>query len=516
MTSRILARAFLACTVLMGAACRPDTTDGEAGHARLALVEIPADVACVEVTVAAARTITRRVSVVPSATSVYDLTGLPEGAAQISAAGFSAACAALNAATTATWISDPVATTIVRGTPVDVTVRLRRNTRTRVSLDFDPDAIEISGPDGGSGEGESCVGSVTAGKPPLQLLPVVTGLGAAVTAIVPAGSGRQLVALQNGVVRVLDNGALRPLPFLDLRSAVRNMGEQGLLGLALSPSFASDGRIYVMYSPTAPNPSVVVSRFAISADPNVAALGSATKLITITKPAANHNGGQLAFGPDSFLYVGVGDGGGGGDPMRNAQNTSLLLGKVLRLDVSGATYSVPPSNPFVSTQGARGEIWAYGLRNPWRFSFDRATGELYLADVGQNSWEELNVEPAGDAGGRNYGWNELEGSHCFSPAQGCSFAGKVLPVHEYAASGGAIIGGYVYRGCQLPGYRGTYVFGDFGDADVRGLTVVGGTATAAQTLVSSVGSAPTTFGEDTQGEIYVGTASGNVLRLSAR
>jgi glucose/arabinose dehydrogenase len=236
-------------------------------------------------------------------------------------------------------------------------------------------------------------------------------------------------AQQDGIVRIFRNGALVTQPFLDIRSKTRGGGERGLLGLAFPPAFAQKQRFYVNYTDL--NGDTVIAQYRLSANPDIADAASETVLLKITQPFANHNGGQLRFGPDGYLYIGMGDGGSGGDPMNNGQSLGTLLGKILRLDVESAPgrVQIPPDNPFVNRAGARPEIWAYGLRNPWRFTFDRATRDLWIADVGQNTYEEIDFQPAGSRGGENYGWNLMEGLHCFLGA--CSTAGLTLPVAEY-------------------------------------------------------------------------------------
>ena len=256
------------------------------------------------------------------------------------------------------------------------------------------------------------------------------------------------------------------IEFLDIRDRVSNRGsEEGLLGLAIDPH--KDGQFYVYYSAANPRRSVV-SRFSSGskgqpAERKPADPGSELVILEVDQPYPNHNGGQIAFGPDGYLYVGLGDGGSAGDPLGNGQNTSTLLGSILRIDVSechcsGQPYAIPPDNPFADG-GGRSEIWAYGLRNPWRFSFDRQTGDLWTGDVGQNQWEEIDIIERGG----NYGWNILEANHCFNPRNNCDDAGTIPPVWEYSLDGTpcSVIGGHVYRGNAIPWLRGTYIYGDF-------------------------------------------------------
>src|SRR5690349_2696811 len=259
------------------------------------------------------------------------------------------------------------------------------------------------------------------------------------------GSGRLFVVEKGGTIAILRDGQRAPDPFLDITDLVTSSGsEQGLLGLAFHPDYKNNGRFFVYY--TAKNGDDTLASYKVSSDADKADPASGTVMFAQSDPAPNHNGGMLAFGPDNYLYVGLGDGGSAGDPWGNGQNRNVLLGKLLRLDVDhAAPYAIPPDNPWPSGGDARPEVWAYGLRNPWRFSFDRATGDLYIGDVGQNQYEEIDFQPAGEPGGRNYGWNVREGLHCYQ-AQSCETNGFVEPVAEYShAQGCSITGGYVYR-----------------------------------------------------------------------
>jgi len=327
------------------------------------------------------------------------------------------------------------------------------------------------------------------------------------------GSGRILIVEKGGRVRLVKGGALLARPFLDISSLVSGGGEQGLLGLAFPPRYADRRHFYVYYTDKAGD--IHVARCGLTADPDVADARSLRTILKIAHPVnSNHNGGQLAFGADGYLYVGVGDGGGGGDRANNAQNLGELKGKLLRIDVeSGGSYLVPPSNPFVGRGGARPEIWAYGLRNPWRFSFDRMTGDLWIGDVGQNAWEEIDLQPAGAAGGRNYGWRLYEGTHPYEPrGSAAATAGLTFPVNEYGRSvGGSVTGGYVYRGVAEPGLRGVYYFADWVSGRLFGLRREGD-AWVRETLLDT-GRHVTAFGEDDAGEIYVCDGAGTILRL---
>jgi uncharacterized protein (TIGR03437 family) len=314
------------------------------------------------------------------------------------------------------------------------------------------------------------------------------------------GSGRLFFVQQDGLVRIFRNGTIGARPFLDIRSRTRGEGERGLLGLTFPPGFARKQVFYVNYTDL--NGNTVIARYRVSPDPDVADPSSETVLMNIAQPFPNHNGGQLRFGPDGYLYVGMGDGGSAGDPRNNGQNRAALLGKLLRLDVESVPDQVriPPDNPFANTPGARPEIWALGLRNPWRFSFDRATGDLWIADVGQDSFEEVNFQPAASRGGENYGWNAMEGMHCY--LANCNQQGLTMPVAEYPhGQECSITGGFVYRGRVSPGLRGTYIYGDFCSGRIWGVERAG--AGWRNRLLLASGFGITTFGEDEAGEIYV-------------
>jgi len=315
------------------------------------------------------------------------------------------------------------------------------------------------------------------------------------------------VAEQTGAVRALRDGKVDPTPVVDISDQVTAGGEQGLLGLAFSPD---GGFLYLNFTDTAGDSRVVeLTMRGRRADP-----GSLRLLLRIDDPFANHNGGQLAFGPDRLLYIAFGDGGGGGDPLGSGQSLDTLLGKILRIDprpAGGRPYRVPSDNPFVGRGGARPEIWSYGLRNPWRFSFDPATGDMWIGDVGQNAWEEVDHEPAG-SGGRNYGWNRREGRHAF---EGERPAGAVDPVIEYGREGGActVIGGSVYWGRRIPGLRGAYLYGDYCAGWVRAARVRGGRVAEQRDLGLSVPGL-TSFGVDPAGELYAMSLSGPIYRLA--
>jgi glucose/arabinose dehydrogenase len=370
--------------------------------------------------------------------------------------------------------------------------------------------------------------AASAAPPPLTAQPFVSGFASPVEiAHANDSSGRLFVLEQAGRVRVIRNGQLLATPFLDLSPGnggpVRSGGEQGLLGIAFHPAYASNGRFWVYYTRALSGDTngneIVLQRFQRSTgNPDIADPASGAIALTIAHPQfSNHNGGKIAFGPDGYLYVGVGDGGGGGDPSNAAQSLADLRGKILRLDVDGASpYAIPASNPFAgSAPPVRREIWAYGLRNPWKFSFDRTTGDVFIGDVGQNAWEEIDFQPRG-AAGRNYGWRIFEGTHCFNPSSGCSLAGHTPPILEYAhnSTGGfSVTGGYRYRGGALPTLSGYYIYGDY----VSGRTWAAEPDSSGAWTATQVATLPnvSTFGEDENGELYAANhATGAIVRLT--
>ena len=352
---------------------------------------------------------------------------------------------------------------------------------------------------------EVSASAASAELPSLTLVSPVSGFSQPLSiAHAGDGSGRLFVAEQGGRIRIVKNGAILSTPFLDISSRISAGGERGLLGLAFPPDYPSKRYFYVNYTDTAGN--TVIARFRVSADPNVADPASEQVVLRINQPYPNHNGGQLAFSPrDGYLYIGMGDGGSGGDPENRAQNSSELLGKVLRIDTetgSPATYNVPATNPFVSRTGFRPEIWSLGLRNPWRFSFDRQTADLYVADVGQGAWEEVNFQSSASAGGENYGWRIMEGTHCFNPSTGCNTSGLTIPVAEYSHSlGCSVTGGYVYRGRLYPRMHGLYIYGDYCSGRIWGLRREG--SAWQNTLLLDTTHNISTFGEDEAGNLYL-------------
>ncbi len=354
------------------------------------------------------------------------------------------------------------------------------------------------------------------------LRPIVTGLVEPLFVTHAGdGTGRLFIVEKAGTIRVVAGGQMPSTPFLDLRSLVVTENEQGLLGLAFPPGFAASKRVYIFYTADDSSTGVgddTLARYLISStDSNRVDPASGTVLLAIPDPYVNHNGGMLAVGPDGLLYLGTGDGGSSGDPSNNAQNLGSLLGKVLRLDVSGAgSYAIPPSNPYASgSGGARPEVWASGLRNPWRLSFDRQSGDLYIADVGQGSREEVNRQPAGSAGGQNYGWRIMEGVACHNPASGCNQSGLTLPIHDYGHGSGecSVTGGYVYRGTALPSLQGAYIFGDFCAGRIWALRQSGGAWTRTDLLDTAY--SISSFGEDEAGELYVIDLGGDIYQVTA-
>jgi glucose/arabinose dehydrogenase len=331
------------------------------------------------------------------------------------------------------------------------------------------------------------------------------------------GSGRLFVLEQSGNIWVVTDGQKSATPFLDVSDLISpsvfsgDYTEQGLLGLAFAPDYATSGRFYINYTDT--NGNTVVARYSVSSDdPNAANPASAVTILTQDQPYDNHNGGQLAFGADGYLYIGFGDGGAGGDPENRAQNLGTWLGKILRIDVSGDSYTVPDDNPFVGTEGALPEIWAYGLRNPWRFSFDTATNALYIGDVGQRDWEEIDFQLANSAGGENYGWRPLEGTHPYNDEPAPENA--VMPVAEYShGEGVSVSGGYVYRGTLLPNLVGVYFYGDFGSGTIWSLYRDAAGTWQNTVFKQNTGNAISSFGQDEDGELYVVNYSGTILRF---
>src|SRR5450759_2477538 len=352
----------------------------------------------------------------------------------------------------------------------------------------------------------------------ISLSPIASGFTSAIGVSSAPGDSRLFVIQQTGQVLIVSGGK-KVGTFLDISTRMSCCGERGLLGLAFHPNYAGNGRFFVRY--TIPSGDVRLSEFHVSSSPNKADPASEKVILTIPHPNyANHNGGRIEFGPDGYLYIGTGDGGSGGDPNNHGQALNTLLGKLLRIDVdhaaAGLAYAIPDGNPFIAQAGKRGEIWSYGLRNPYTFSFDRETHDLWIADVGQDAYEEVDLARAAGGGGRgvNYGWSVMEGNHCYKPATGCDATGMTPPLAEYAHGSGdsigcAIIGGYVYRGTAHPQLYGRYFFGDYCSGRIWDVAAAGPVQQTPQELPGS-GLQITGWGQDVNGELYL-TATNGVL-----
>lgn len=350
----------------------------------------------------------------------------------------------------------------------------------------------------------------------LAAIPYVSGISAPID-LKNCGDDRLFVAERGGRIRVINaDGTLRATPFLDITSKISSTAsEEGFLGIAFSPNYKTDGKFYVDYTGFISGQlTTFVEEYKVSAaDSNVADPSSALTLLTQSQPFTNHNGGNLMFGKDGYLYINLGDGGSGGDPFKNGQNKKTFLGKILRIDINNSSsaqpYVIPPTNPFYNdtTTGIKKEIWAYGVRNPWRSSVDRLTGDLWIADVGQGAHEEIDYQPANDTGGINYGWNIMEGNFCYNPATGCNSTGLTLPIYDYPHPlGSAITGGYIYRSAQSKALFGNYIFADFGAKWIDGIKqsngVLLGTVNHLITAQQASGN-PISFGEDRYGDQYI-------------
>jgi glucose/arabinose dehydrogenase len=354
----------------------------------------------------------------------------------------------------------------------------------------------------------------------LSLDTVATGLSKPVFLTYPPGDTQRLfVVEQTGVIRIIKNGILLPAAFLDITDSVTKGDEQGLLGLAFAPNYATSGRFFVSY--TAPRGGnaghAVIARYQVSANADLADPNSAVVILTQDDPYDNHNGGMIAFGPDTYFYFGLGDGGGGGDPLNSGQNPNDFFASILRLDVSGNTYTIPPTNPFANSATAAHEVWSYGLRNPWRWSFDRQTGDLYIGDVGQNALEEVDVQAAASPGGENYGWNIMEGFSCYGGGT-CNQTGLKLPVLDYTHSDGcAVVGGYVYRGSALPSITGQYFYSDNCTSFIRSFHWTGTGITDEKDWPNlAISGNVSSFGEDAAGELYIVDLGGNIFKVVAQ
>lgn len=378
--------------------------------------------------------------------------------------------------------------------------------------------------------GTAGLATLLAAQPLIAVRPAAPAIVISVSQIVAAGftqpvqvthagdgSNRLFVVERTGKIRIVKNGTTLTTPFLDLSGKITTVGaERGLLGIAFHPDYDTHGYFYVNYTNGAGD--TVIERYTVSGNPDIANPASALTLLTLDQPASNHNGGQLLFSPtDHFLYIGMGDGGGGGDTYNNAQNKNTLLGALLRLDVDhGITYTVPISNPYVGVDGAD-EIWAIGVRNPWRFSFDRANGDLYIGDVGQDAWEEIDYQAANTPGGLNFGWPCREGTHDYRLTDPCNTidpAAFTPPIAEYANAGAqiAVTGGFVYRGTQSPNLIGRYFYADYGSGRIWSLHTTGPGTWSTPEIVLESGLRVSSFGEDEQGELYVVDYGGGTIR----
>ncbi|MGE3727200.1 MAG: sorbosone dehydrogenase family protein [Candidatus Sericytochromatia bacterium] len=353
----------------------------------------------------------------------------------------------------------------------------------------------------------------TASALQISLKPIQTGFNRPIYLTAPSGSNDLYVVEQAGLIHLRSGNKWQKKPFLDLHTQVVSGGEMGLLSLAFHPKYQSNGRFFLNYT-TGSALKTRISEWRANPKTRQVIAGSERILLEIAQPYRNHNGGQIAFGPDHKLYIGMGDGGSANDPQGHGQNRKSLLGKILRVDVDqGAPYRIPSDNPFLKQPNIRPEIWAYGLRNPWRFSFDRLTGELYAADVGQNRFEEIDLIQKGG----NYGWKIREGFACFSPENNCPSGGLKAPLHVYDHSQGvSVTGGFVYRGSKYPALKGIYFFADFGSGTIWGLKQSQAKKTWHQSLLNS-GLQISSFGQDGQGELYLlDYSNGRVFQIEAK
>jgi glucose/arabinose dehydrogenase len=364
--------------------------------------------------------------------------------------------------------------------------------------------------------GDTPTSTLPPGTAQVRLEQVASGLNMPVlVTAAPGDTSRIFVVEKRGTVRIIEHGVLLPTPFIDLSGRVTTGSEQGLLGLAFHPT---DGRVVLSFTVAGSTGGGTsrIATFTTGADPDVLDPATEQVILEVAQPYGNHNGGNVLFGPDGYLYAGFGDGGSGGDPQGHGQNRDDLLGSLLRLDIDhGLPYTTPATNPFVGQPDMRGELWNWGLRNPWRYSFDRATGDLYIADVGQNAWEEVDVQPAASAGGENYGWAIMEGDHCYKGST-CNRTGLVMPVIEYGHGDGcSVTGGFVYRGSAIPELVGSYFYGDYCNGWIRSFVYRNGSATDARSWPTlDTKQQITSFGEDARGELYVVLASGTIYRIA--
>ncbi|MCZ6598647.1 MAG: PQQ-dependent sugar dehydrogenase [Planctomycetota bacterium] len=361
---------------------------------------------------------------------------------------------------------------------------------------------------------------------PLTTVRVASGLSSPLFVTSPEGDPRLFIVEQHGRIKILTDGAVLATPFLDIDAKVLGSGERGLLGLAFHPDYSTNGFFYVSYSDNAGD--TILERYSVSANPDLADDTSGVHILFVDQPFSNHNGGGIHFGPDGMLYLALGDGGSGGDPGCRSQKGDTLLGKLLRLDIDGGLpYAIPPDNPYVGDPRNLDEIWARGLRNPWRWSFDRETGDLWIGDVGQGAKEEISFTAASSTGGENYGWKIMEGFNCFSTAAcpptvpSCGDSSLTLPVHDYThASGCSVTGGYVYRGSQIPDLQGTYFFADYCSARIWSFEFDGVSMSNFQERTSELApgggltiNLPASFGEDADGNLYICDLGGEVFQI---
>ena len=353
----------------------------------------------------------------------------------------------------------------------------------------------------------------------------------------PEDASLLYVVEQGGRIKIINNGKAAVAPFLDIDKRVVNPNrpgdERGLLGFAFHPNHAKNGKFYVNYMNN--DGYTVVSEFSVKSKKK-ADHTSERILFDLEQPYRNHNGGHMEFGPDGYLYISIGDGGKAGDPLNAGQDLNTLFGKVIRIDVNTHPYGIPESNPYYGQKDKRGEVWAWGFRNVWRFSFDRKTGDIYYGDVGQNKWEEVNYEPAGSPGGVNYGWRLMEASHCYNPKNNCLKDGLTMPIVEYPndanymvilgggsqedAEGCSVTGGYVYRGKEIKGLQGYYLFGDYCSGNIWTFKVLNGKAVEFENRTEEINLANgefttyiSSFGEDANGELYIVEYNGGIYKL---
>ncbi len=437
----------------------------------------------------------------PTVTSIAPTSGVTTGgtAVTITGAGFLSGATVTLGGTSATGVTVVNSTTITAATPAHAAGAV---------------SVVVTNTDAKSGTlTNGYTYTVPAGT--LALTNVGSGFSNPVGMERPPGDNRFFIVEQRGTIRILDNGVLQSGNFLDIQSLTNFDGqEQGLLGLAFHPNFATNHKFYVNYTLDQGTRETIISEFqTLPSDPNTADPNSERVLLVVNQPFPNHKGGQLVFGPDGFLYVALGDGGSGGDPLGNGQNLSTFLGKILRISVdppfaTGKEYAIPADNPFAAGGGLP-EIFAYGLRNPWRFSFEPVTNRMFVADVGQDSWEEIDIMQKGG----NFGWNVMEGKHCFPPSvTTCDMSNKILPIFEYPHTDGiAVIGGFVYKGSAIPSLANKYIFADL-TGKIWSLTEApANTWTRANLLATHL--TLTSFGRDATGELYLVDYNGNILKL---